>query len=304
MAHKKGSKRPTPAVILSDSDSDSSSQSSGSGDDSSSSDIESIPSPQIKAKPRKEARKHAKKVAKKGNRGGSHESNSRRGTSPRDQCLHIARWIPRGIDMFCSLRDVFCTANLVRQDEAPQDLSEPEDEAAKKERKEMLAHLTKDVQEHHMNTFQRIVLLAPHLGVLARGNKKQRRELDRILAEMQDIIGQIRSEDASHLKPFIGRYAAADPDNNGLHPPIYSDHSKSRARMGMNHPQLAGMLCPIKHMKSYQEKPRKVQAQLQNGEIKVHASVWPALAYAGDPPGKDFDPDNVQEGFLQGYLLK
>lgn len=61
--------------------------------------------------------------------------------SPRDQCLHIARWIPRGIDMFCSLRDVFCTANLVRQDEAAQDLSEPEDEAVEKERKEMLSHL-------------------------------------------------------------------------------------------------------------------------------------------------------------------
>ncbi|KIK32433.1 hypothetical protein CY34DRAFT_154688, partial [Suillus luteus UH-Slu-Lm8-n1] len=231
-------------------------------------------------------------------------TSNKRGMSPRDQCLHIARWIPRGIDMFCSLRDVFCTANLVRQDEAAQDLSEPEDEAVEKERKEMLSHLTRDVQEHHMNTFQRIVMLAPHLGTLARGNKKQRRELDRILAEMQEIIGQIRSEDASHLKPFIGRYAAADPDDDGLHPPIYSDHSKSRAKMGMNHPQLAGMLCPIKHIQSYQNEPRKVQAQLQNSEIKVHAGVWPALSYAGNPPGKDFDPDNVQEGFLQGYLLK
>jgi len=43
--------------------------------------------------------------------------------------------------MFCSLKDIFCTANLVKQDEAAQDLSESEDEAVKnlKECKDMLA---------------------------------------------------------------------------------------------------------------------------------------------------------------------
>ncbi|KAG1808896.1 uncharacterized protein BJ212DRAFT_1302796 [Suillus subaureus] len=168
--------------------------------------------------------------------------------------------------MFCSLWDVFCTANLVRQDKAAQDLSKPEDEAVKKEHKKMLAHLTRDVQEYHMNTFQKIVMLAPHLGMLARGNKKQQRELDWILAKMQEIIGQTCSED------------------------------------------LAGMLCLIKHIQSYQNKPRKVQAQLQNSKIKVHvkvhAGVWLALSYASNPPGKDSNPGNVQGGFLQGYLLK
>ncbi|KAG1849025.1 hypothetical protein F4604DRAFT_1973369 [Suillus subluteus] len=39
-------------------------------------------------------------------------------------------------------------------------------------------------------------------------------------------------------------------------------------------------------------------------KIKVHAGVRPALAYAGDPPGKDFVPTNVQEGCFQDYLLK
>jgi len=43
----------------------------------------------------------------------------------------------------------------------------------------------------------------------------------------------------SHLKPFIGRYAAPELDDKGLDPPIFSDDKKSRARMGMNHPQLA-----------------------------------------------------------------
>ena len=74
---------------------------------------------------------------------------------------------------------------------------------------------------------------------------------------MQEVIGQIRSEDASHLKPFIGRYAAAEPEVKGLDPPIFSDSKKTRARMGVNHPQLAGMLCPIKHAKAYREDPTK-----------------------------------------------
>ncbi|KAG1852230.1 hypothetical protein F4604DRAFT_1592124, partial [Suillus subluteus] len=74
--------------------------------------------------------------------------------------------------------------------------------------------------------------------------------------------------------------------------------------LGVNHPQLAGMLYPIKHAKAYHEDPTKVQAELQNGVIKIHSTVWPAFIYEGSPPGKDFDPDNVQEGFLKGYHLK
>ncbi|KAG1858666.1 hypothetical protein C8R48DRAFT_606307, partial [Suillus tomentosus] len=30
----------------------------------------------------------------------------------------------------------------------------------------------------------------------------------------------------------------------------------------------------------------------------------PAFIYEGTPPGKDFDPDNVKEGFSKGYYLK
>jgi hypothetical protein len=48
----------------------------------------------------------------------------------------------------------------------------------------------------------------------------------------------------------------------------------------------------------------RVQAELQNGVIKIHSAVWPAFIYEGSPPGKDFNPDNIQEGFLKGYYLK
>ena len=74
---------------------------------------------------------------------------------------------------------------------------------------------------------------------------------------MQEIIGQIHSEDASHLKPFIGNYAVAQPEVKGLEPPIFSENKKSCARMGVNHPQLAGMLCLVKHVNAYHADPKK-----------------------------------------------
>jgi hypothetical protein len=40
---------------------------------------------------------------------------------------------------------------------------------------------------------------------------------------MQVIIRQVRSEDASHLKPVIGQYAAPEPDIQSLEPPIFAD---------------------------------------------------------------------------------
>jgi hypothetical protein len=74
---------------------------------------------------------------------------------------------------------------------------------------------------------------------------------------MQDVIGQIHSEDTSKLKPYIGCYAALDAENELLKPAIYSNNQKSRAKMGVNHPQLAAMLCPIKHLAAYREDPKK-----------------------------------------------
>jgi len=48
----------------------------------------------------------------------------------------------------------------------------------------------------------------------------------------------------------------------------------------------------------------RVQEQLQNGEIRMNAAAWPALAYPGDPPGIDFNIEDIQEGFLKGHILK
>jgi len=68
------------------------------------------------------------------------------------------------------------------------------------------------------------------------------------------MINHIRSEDASRLKSRMSSYAAPHPDKNVVHPPI-SDDSKSRARMGFNHPQLAAMLSPVKYLVDYIKDP-------------------------------------------------
>ncbi|KAG2357794.1 hypothetical protein BDR07DRAFT_1490321 [Suillus spraguei] len=229
-------------------------------------------------------------------------NNQKKGNiAARDQCLHFACWIPCAIDMFCNLNDIFHIVMLMEEEEASKVLSEPEDEDVKAQRDKVLSYVSKDAQERYMKNYSKILLGAPYLHKLARGNLKQWTELHAILAEV--IMSQVRSDDASHLKSCIAQYAAPDPLDKGLQPPIYTDN-KSHALLGVNHPQLAGMLCPIKHAKAYHEDPKKVQAQLQNGDIRIHSAAWPAFIYEGTPPGTDFDPDNVQEGFLKGYYLK
>jgi hypothetical protein len=73
---------------------------------------------------------------------------------------------------------------------------------------------------------------------------------------MQVIMGQACSDDASHLKNCIVQYAAPDPSDKELEPLIYTDN-KSHTLLGVNRPQLTGMLCSIKPAKVYHEDPKK-----------------------------------------------
>ena len=63
---------------------------------------------------------------------------------------------------------------------------------------------------------------------------------------MQGIINRTRSDDASHLRSFIGSYAAPHPEKKVIDPPIQPRASKDR--LGFNHPELARLLCPIRHL--------------------------------------------------------
>ncbi|KAG1805027.1 uncharacterized protein HD556DRAFT_1437185 [Suillus plorans] len=247
----------------------------------------SSPTPIIKSKAQKasdKGKQPQKKSLKKPNRSRD---------SKRDQCLHVACWIPRAIDMYVVLKDTFRIGMLLEQEESAKDGTLIEDDAAKKERQETLEHVKKDVQERSLRTYKRILTSAPYLRTLVKGNtKKHRKELGHILSEVRKLTLQ------------NWRYAALDAVNHPLTPAIYSDNQRSRAMMGVNHPQLAGMLCPIKHLVAYCKNPKKIQGELQSGHIKMHAAAWPAFAYEGDSPGENFNPLDMQNGLFKGYLMK
>ncbi|KAG2156559.1 uncharacterized protein EDB93DRAFT_1062754, partial [Suillus bovinus] len=204
-----------------------------------------------------------------------------------------ARWIPWGVDLFCNLADVFQIAPLIEQRNAAEKGDHVEDEETKIDCEAILSNVPKDVEERTMHTYKKITAAAPYLLTLVNGNRKKQHELEGLLAEMQVVIGQVRSEDASHLKPVIGKYTAPDPDDKDLVLSISANSHKSHARMGLNHPQLTRMLCPV-----------NTRNKLQSGEIKMHTLVWPSMVYSGNIPGEDFDPKQVQKGLLEGYLIE
>jgi hypothetical protein len=68
-------------------------------------------------------------------------------------------------------------------------------------------------------------------------------------------MNRVHSDDGGHLHPLIGRYAAPDPDNKYIDPPV--DPRGDKERLGFNHPELASLLCPIRHLKEYDENPVK-----------------------------------------------
>ncbi|KAG2337030.1 hypothetical protein BDR05DRAFT_895833 [Suillus weaverae] len=120
---------------------------------------------------------------------------------------------------------------------------------------------------------------------------------------MQSMINHTRSEDASCLKCCMGSYAAPFPDKQVVQPVIAKD-SKSRSRMGFNHPELAKMLCPVKYLGDYLKDPAGTTKKIQSGTLKVTAALWPTYPYPGDKPGQDFDPDDIIKGLFQGFLLE
>lgn len=74
--------------------------------------------------------------------------------------------------------------------------------------------------------------------------------------------------------------------------------------MGINHPVLARFLCPVRELKRFSEDTDKALKDIQCGKVQLTAFVLPAFLWAGDPPGQDYDDDNMFEGMFDGYLLE
>ncbi|KAG1816573.1 hypothetical protein EV424DRAFT_1348185 [Suillus variegatus] len=222
--------------------------------------------------------------------------------TPREQCIHIARWIPRGLDMFCDLKQVIQVCLLLDQEEAAEDGDETEEEQIRTARKKILADCDEITRARYKRTFEYVTEHAPYLGTLI-GRRNKREELTQLIGEMQNMINHTCSEDASRLKSRMGSYAAPNPDKDVVHPPI-TDNSKSRAQMGFNHIQLGKMLCPAKYLADYIKDPHGMKSKFDSGSLKVTAALWPAYLYPGDIAGEDFDSEDILEGLFRGYLLE
>ncbi|KAG0705116.1 hypothetical protein DFH29DRAFT_997158 [Suillus ampliporus] len=203
--------------------------------------------------------------------------------------------------MFCILKDVFRIAPLIEDARAQSDDDSDVDDA----HITLLANISKDTQDQILRTYKKTIAGAPYLQELMKGDHKKSNELQGILDDMQYLIGQVQSEDAAHLKRRITRYATFN--GKGLEPSVFPESKESCAKIGLNHPQLVCMLCPIKFLSEYQKDPSVTKAKLEAGTINMDAQAWPTLLYkagATGVAGKAFDLTNVQDGLFDGFLVE
>lgn len=47
----------------------------------------------------------------------------------------------------------------------------------------------------------------------------------------------------------------------------------------------------------------RVRKKLQDGSIRMDAGMLPTFLWEGDPPGRNFNEDNMLNGLFKGFLL-
>ncbi|KAG2122548.1 hypothetical protein BD769DRAFT_1389630 [Suillus cothurnatus] len=170
--------------------------------------------------------------------------------------------------------DVFCLA-LQQPDAAEKgELSEDKD-----------TQMSSGVQEQYKRNFACLLQLAPSLKPLL-SNPRKALELNTIIKKSQ-----------------IGHYAAFNTKDHPIWPAIY-DGSGLRFHMGINHPVLVHFLCPVRELKRFSEDANKALKDMQCGKVNLTTSALPAFLWARDPPGEDYDDDNMFKGMFDGYLLE
>ncbi|KAG1811304.1 hypothetical protein EV424DRAFT_1542585 [Suillus variegatus] len=135
-------------------------------------------------------------------------SKDKKDMMPWEQCIQFAQWIPCGINMFCILKDVFHMEPLIEimRNSTLNDSDVDDDLIAW----DSLANISKDVQDQLLHTHKMVLARAPYLHELVKGGAKKSRELRDILDDMQYMIGQVQSEDLTHLKKSIVHYSTFD----------------------------------------------------------------------------------------------
>ncbi|KAG1759755.1 hypothetical protein EDD22DRAFT_955587 [Suillus occidentalis] len=257
--------------------------------------------------PLRKTSKHSTKRKQWSSKSNNEKSKSKKKESRIDPCeeyLVAARCITRCIDMFCKIDKVISIGTLLRQCELADagQLSEDEDDTTHRENQ--LSKLSQKTRDRFQRNYKHLLELAPGLKTLVSSkDPKKASELRKIIRKMESTILGTRSDDSTRLKIQISRYAALDPVQHPVSPPV-DDSSGRRTHMGINHPVLSRFLCPISEIEKFNEDPKGTIKRLQSGGIKLTADAFPAFLWKGDPPGSDYNPDDMMDGFLEGFILE
>ncbi|KIJ57755.1 hypothetical protein HYDPIDRAFT_44790 [Hydnomerulius pinastri MD-312] len=195
----------------------------------------------------KRVKKHAQKVKRRGKKRRSDDLDSDSSESDSDssgtesdvdeEFKAAARAITRCVDMFCNVEKVIQVVMYIGQEEASRSGELEEDEVDRTRRKKFLNELSSQTTERYKRGYDMLLHLAPSLKELI-GNASKKQELKKVTQAMNSVIKLTRSDDCSRLRDKIGHYAAPNPAEAALSPPIYIGGT-SRSHMGLNHPVLA-----------------------------------------------------------------
>ncbi|EIW75731.1 hypothetical protein CONPUDRAFT_159164 [Coniophora puteana RWD-64-598 SS2] len=233
-----------------------------------------------------------------------HHPHKRRRTGPTtqqsedDQCLHLALYAVRSGGLFLDF-DSCLQIGVYRA------LEDLEDTALR--RLTTTASNDYDGMKDHEVIFcdrlwQWIEDHCPYLQDLIRSPSKFK-ELRGRIGKITEKMGVHRGNDIKNCKQHIGSIAAVN-SSAGLDPPI--THLSQRAELGFSHKDLARLLVPVAHFKTFMEDEETVRLQIKNGNAPfvVRSSLLPSFMYRGKHLcGDQFDPDRPWKGLCDGFLL-
>ncbi|KIN94625.1 hypothetical protein M404DRAFT_34847 [Pisolithus tinctorius Marx 270] len=199
--------------------------------------------------------------------------------------------------MYCNLNKVIQVSRALEADDTASGTDDPDDETYMQCSYD---HSNPEKCKRYKCIYDYLKEQAPYFMDLIK--KKKSGETALLMHEMQQVISWMQSDDASHLKPMIAAYAAPHPDKKLVDPPVNVKGSKDR--LGFNHAELTQLLCLVRSLQALLADATGVRKQLQNGSILVTVQKWPAFLYSGDIPGKDYNPEKSDEGFLCRYFIE
>ncbi|KAF8119243.1 hypothetical protein EV363DRAFT_1245514 [Boletus edulis] len=179
-------------------------------------------------------------------------------------------------------------------------LSKSDNEAMQLHRQDYLSKISDKTLARYKRLYGVILRLIPGIKALIGNRGSQGAQLKRVTKKINHAINEARSNDAGKLRDKIASYATLDPSVAVISPAIPS--GSSRSQLGVNHPVLAGYLCPIDSVKAFQDNPEGTRKKLENGKIKMSANNLPAFLW--EENGRKFNEDSLLEGFFCGFYIE